>query len=120
MNKVFLMVTTVIVMFHSSSYAATTHCDNFYISDVWVEGARDDNHALANKVVVRIKDSDGSYKQCGGKDYLHIENTSPAYSGMLSIALTAQTTGKKVEIAINTSTTTAYSNQLAFIRIKDK
>ena len=93
------------------------HCDSLYISDVWVEGDRDDGHFLQNKLVVKVNDGSGSY-QCGGKTYLYLENTSPAFSGMLSVALSALATNKEVQIAINTSNTTTYSNQLAFIRIK--
>ncbi len=103
----------------SSSHVAaeTVHCDSLYISDVWVEGDRDDGHVLQNKLIVKVKDSSGTYL-CGGKKYLHLESTSTAFSGMLSIALSALAANKEVEIAINTSNTTVYSHQLAFIRIK--
>ncbi|TDF34972.1 hypothetical protein EYS14_21570 [Alteromonadaceae bacterium M269] len=100
-----------------NAYAATLHCNNLVISDVWVEGDRDDNFAFQNKLVIRIKDENGVYTQCGSKSYMHLENTSPAYSGMLSAALTAQTAKKRVEIAINTNNPTSLSNQLAFIRV---
>jgi hypothetical protein len=109
----------VILLFQSGlSYAETKYCENVYISDVWVEGARDDGLSLSNTLAFRIKDASGSFVKCEGKDYLHLENSSPAYAGMLSAALTAQTTNKVVDIAVNTSTSTAYSHQVAFIHIK--
>ena len=114
MKKLLIFFTSIISL---TTNAATLHCNNLVISDVWVEGDRDDNFAFQNKLIIRIKDENGVYTQCGSKSYMHLENTSPAYSGMLSAALTAQTAKKKVEIAINTSNSTPLSNQLAFIRV---
>ena len=113
----YLVVSGISLFLSVFSYADTLHCDDLYISDVWVEGVRDDGHALQNMLVVKVNDGNGTF-DCGGKTYLHLENTSDAYNSMLSVALSALAANKKVQIAINTNTTTNYSNQLAFIRIK--
>ena len=120
MKKKVLSILILLAWIPLVSNAALVTCDNVYISDVWVEGNRDDGFVLQNTMLIRIKDTGGVYTQCNGKDYFHLENTSQAFSGMLSIALTAQTTGKQVQISINTnqSTSNAYSYQIAYIRIK--
>ncbi len=116
--KRIIFVVSFIFLASANAYAELQYCNNIVITDVWVEGDRDDNHALQNMLVIRVKDHTGNYYNCGEKAYLHLENASSAYAGMLSVALAAQAQSSQVEIAYNTSKTTSYSNQLAFIRIK--
>ncbi|WP_413163185.1 hypothetical protein [Aeromonas salmonicida] len=120
MNKLFFKVFFLFFMSCSThAIADVVHCNNLYVADVLVEGARDDKFILSNKLAIRVKDASGSYVQCGGRDYLHLENTSPAYNGMLSIALAAHASKKTVQIAINTNSINSHSNQIAFIRVMD-
>lgn len=120
MKNVLIMLVGLLGALSSSlAFADTLNCNDLYVSHVYNIGARDDNFMLQNMMVVRLEDGLGNLAQCGGKDYFHLEIGSPAYAGMLSTALTAQTTGHPVQLGINTNTGsgTALSHQLAFILI---
>ncbi|WP_283130814.1 hypothetical protein [Enterovibrio norvegicus] len=93
----------------SSAIAETVDCTNMGIVGVYVEGKRDDNFFFQNRMVIKYS------KDCGGKRWSHTDIDNRAMSGFLSIALAAKASGKKVNIATNTSTQTQLSNQLAYI-----
>lgn len=94
-------------------------CYGLKISSVTVEGDRDDGFPLNNKLVLKFEDSAGLPYNCAGKAYVHLENTHVAYQGFLATALAAQISEKLVDIAVNTSVRTNWSNQLAVIVVKD-
>ncbi|MCG9597450.1 hypothetical protein L1D15_12055 [Vibrio sp. Isolate25] len=93
--------------------AEVVTCDNSEIVQVYVQGKRDDSLYWQNSLVIQYKN------ECGGKNWTHTDIDSRAMSGFLSVALTAKTTGKKVNVAVNTSNPKPHSNELAFIGISD-
>ena len=103
-----------------SAFCEVTYCEDFYISDVWVQGDRDDNSVYQNSLVIRFQNSEGTYLTCGGKDHLYLENTAASFSGMLSIALSAQISGKSVDLAYTTKGGSTNSNKLVFIKMQKK
>lgn len=68
-----------------------------------VQGDREDGHEFQNTLVLTLGNSRGEPYQCGGKPYVHIENTSPAYSSILEIAKHAFETRQFIRIGINPS-----------------
>ena len=99
------------ISFVSNATAQTINCSDLAIDSVVVEGARDDGNYFQNKLIIKLSE------ECGGQLYAHMDNQNPAFNGLLSMALTASTTQKPVNIGVNTNNTTKLSNQLAYISI---
>ena len=109
MKKILLVISCLIPL---QSIAAIEHCDNVKLKTVVVEGPRDDNFYLQNKLVLKLD------QECFGMDYVHAGLKHPAFSGFLAIALAAKAADTPVRIAINTNTTTPLSHQIAFIQLQ--
>ena len=95
----------------SNVSADTITCSNMEIDTVYLEGPRDDEFYLQNKLVIKLTGV------CAGRSWVHIGISHPAMNGFLSIALSAKEQNRKVSIAVNTSNQNGTSNQLAFIGI---
>lgn len=93
--------------------ADTVNCPNMVIKNIYVEGERDDDYMLENKLAIYFS------TMCKGKQWVHLDVTSPLMASYLAVALSANAQKKKVNVAINTSDTTEVSNQLAYIGIGD-
>lgn len=94
----------------SSVKAETIYCPNMNILYVYVEGSRDDNFELQNKLVIFF------LQECAEKRWTHTNIDSPAMSSFLAVALSARANDfGRVSIAVNTSDQTSLSNDLAFI-----
>ena len=94
-------------------------CSDVYVERVSVQGDRDESHYFENKMILRLKGPSGEAMLCGNKEYITLSNTHPAYNGMLSIALTAFTTNKKISVSVNSSVGSSLSNQLSAITITE-
>ena len=93
-------------------FADLISCGPREIIELYVQADRDDNYPHENKLVIVF---DGS---CNGKSQAYIENTHPAYSGLLSTALMAFSTNIPVGSYINSSLTIGQANQLSILALK--
>lgn len=93
------------------SWAERVACHGVMLGNVAVQGPRDDNHFFQNRLTIKL------IEDCAGKRYIHANLDHPAFDGFLSVALTAKTLKKAVNIAVNTSQATSISNQIAYISL---
>ena len=93
--------------------AATVECQGVLLKSVVVEGNRDDGFYFQNRLVLHLE------TLCGDKNYADFTLDNPAFSGFLSVALAAKSAAKRVDIAVNTSTATPISYQLAYIALAE-
>lgn len=101
------------------AFAETVTCEDIYIETVTVEGDRDDGMEFANKLIITFKDQNGLNYRCGGEKYSHLELDHIAAKPLLSLALSAQVTGREVIVLVNTNDKiSTISNQLSAILVK--
>lgn len=91
--------------------SATIDCHDMELKAVAVQGPRDDKHVFQNKLVLKLAEP------CAGMYWVHADVDDSAFAGFLSVALSAQSMGRKVAISVNTSETTGLSNRIAYIAI---
>ncbi len=110
MNKIVkIFFGSLIYLSMNITLADTIDCKDLKIISVTVEGPRDDGFVFQNKLIIQLNGL------CAGKQYMHADLNHPAFDGFLSVALTAKTLEKFVKVAVNTSSTTFASNQIAYI-----
>lgn len=90
-----------------ASHAGLIDCGFATINHVYVNGARDDA-TYSNQLLVELS------APCNGQSLAYIENSSPAYNSLLSMALMAFSTGVQVRVYVNESKT----NQIALMEMK--
>ena len=113
------LIVLIISLFPIISLGDVVTCKNVIVSQVTVEGDRDDGFYFSNNMVLMLKDQSGNVVSCGDKQYVSLGLNHPAFSALLSVALTAQTTKQSVTVLVNTNSnvTTMLSNQLGAIVI---
>lgn len=79
-------------------YAGNKDCGVVALKRVYVQADRVDGSTHGNKMLVSFSSS-----SCPNVTLAYLENTDDAYSGMLTMALTAYTTGKKIRVYIDDS-----------------
>ena len=84
----------------SSAWAGILNCGSREIGLISVQGDREGSHHHENRLVLRLSEN-GSLVSCSGNAYLYLDNSDPAFSGILSTLLSAQAQGKKVDVFAN-------------------
>lgn len=107
-TKSFLVLVLSLMLTPVMSQASTISCGFSTIEHVYVNGDRDDSSVHSNRLLIAPKNG------CNGQALVYIENTSPAYSSFLSMALAAFSSGEQVRIYVNESKT----NQIEFMELK--
>jgi len=94
-------------------------CKNVYINDLWVESNREDagSEIYGDKLFLSLVKESGEPVLCNDKSYVYLANEKPAYNGFLSLALSAISLGKKVDVYINPSADLPIASELAVIRL---
>lgn len=90
---VFLMVLS------ASSFAGIIDCGPATVSKLYVQGDRSDGSFHANKLIIIMGQDKKS--QCSDFTFAYLENNDEAYQGILSMAITAFTAGKKLRVVVN-------------------
>ena len=99
------------------SYGELLNCGYADVDRLIVQGDREGTHGHENTLLASLK-KDGVDVMCSGKNYIYIENTDPAYQGMLSVLLAAQMSGKQVNVFVNTTEITGGNAvEIAFIAL---
>lgn len=111
--KIFgFVVAAAVLVTPTAARAEVAQCKALTFKAVTVEGARDDGHFFANKLIVTLSAA------CGGKTYMHLDMTDPSYLPTLHLALAVKASGKPANVAVNTSKATPLSNQIAYIEFE--
>lgn len=92
----------VLILSSAHSFSEVVNCGSADIRRLAVHGDREGAHDHENKLLIELE-KDSLLYRCDGKSYAYLDNTNPAYSGVLSILLAAQAQGKKVEVWINST-----------------
>ncbi|AIW18592.1 hypothetical protein F0267_28435 [Vibrio coralliilyticus] len=79
-------------------YAGNKSCGIVSLTQVYVQADRVDGSTHGNKMLIGFNSS-----SCPNVQLAYLENTDDAYSGMLSIALAAYTSGKSVHVMVDDS-----------------
>ena len=95
------------------THSAYLDCGVVKLNEVMIQGDRDDGHPHANSLYLVIDSF------CDGANGFYIKNTHPAYNGFVSLALTAYSTTKKINMAVNTSNKIDGSTQISILRTAD-
>jgi hypothetical protein len=82
--------------------AELLNCGESDVKRIVVLGDREGTHAHENKLLVELYNN-GVNVSCAGMPYVYMDFDNPAYSSVLSMLLSAQTTGKKVQVSVNTT-----------------
>ena len=109
--KITVSAGVISLLISSFSMAETTNCTGITLVNVAVQVPRDDNHFFQNRLTIKLA------QECAGKSRIHAKLDHPAFNGFLSLALTAKSSGKPVDIAVNTNQATSISNQIAYISL---
>jgi len=116
LNKILIL--SLLATISTTTKAEFITCKNVKLSIVGVQGDRDDSHPFNNKLIIQLKNSSNATIQCGGKNYIHLDNTESAtYNSLLSIALSAYAAKLNVNVSVNTSSQTDDSNKLSVITL---
>lgn len=75
------------------------------ISSYNVQGDREDDPSLGNRLWLQLVDSNGAAVNCNGTIYIHIDNDKPGFDSMLSTALAAVMTNRAISVWVNPSNT---------------
>ena len=117
MKKLNLVLGCLLTIFPPLSFAAVIDCGSNDIERIMVHGDREGSHAHENKLIVHLTNNGENVFCSSGANYVYIENTSSAYNGILSTMLAAQASGKKIDVAINTTVTAGNAVQIAWITL---
>ncbi|GEM_PF-1756488 len=98
--KVTITLLLLLIPFFSS--AAVVSCATNDVKRILVQADREGSHGHENKLIIQLSNN-GVDILCAGNTYVYIENTSPAYTGVLSVLLAAQASARQVEIFVNTT-----------------
>jgi len=94
MTKRYLLIISLLIC--SPLYAANKDCGVVSLTKVYVQADRIDGSTHGNKMLVGFNSS-----LCSGITLAYLENNDEAFSGMLSMALAAYTTGKKIRVFVD-------------------
>jgi len=111
MNKKFLFF--ICLLFSSPLYAANKDCGLVTLTKVYVQADRIDGSTHGNKMLVGFNSP-----SCVGITLAYLENSDEAFSGMLSIALTAYTTGTKIRVYIDDESDASGAKRLQWLNFQ--
>lgn len=74
---------------------ASDDCGLVSVKNLVVEADRENGSAWANTMHIQITGS-----SCSGIDYAYLKNDRPAYAGILSLLLSAQASGRDVQVIV--------------------
>ena len=89
---------------------ALIDCGVVNIKEIMIQADRDDNHQHANTLFIQTVES------CNSTNSFFIKNNHPAYNTMVSLALTASATNKKLSIALNGSKNFTGATEISILR----
>ncbi|CCN49267.1 conserved hypothetical protein [Vibrio nigripulchritudo MADA3029] len=95
------------------TYAGNKDCGVVALKTVYVQADRVDGSTHGNKMLVGFSSS-----SCPNIKLAYLENTDDAYSGMLSIALTAYTSGKKIRVFVDDSKDASGAKRLQWLNFQ--
>ncbi len=100
------------VFFSVSARADLVSCGEKEIDRVQVQANRDDGHAHANSLMLTSKDN-----SCNSRIYAFLGSDSPVFGAMVSIALAAKVSDKKVEVIINSTNNNGSASEISMLGI---
>lgn len=111
MSKIFLFF--IFLLNCSPLYAANKDCGVVSLTRVYVQADRVDGSTHGNKMLIGFNSP-----SCVGITLAYLENSDEAFSGMLSMALTAYTTGIKVRVFIDDSADATGAKRLQWLNFQ--
>lgn len=99
-----------LTLFSPMSAFAIMSCGTRTIEEVWVEGSRNDNHEHANSMLLKLSGND-----CNNKPYVWLSREDDAFYSLLSIAISARSSGSQVKVFVNQDVTTSTASQLSIL-----
>ena len=104
--KIFKNITLLLLLASIGvSFAGNVYCSGLTINEVFVEGDRQGNYE-EQKLYVKFS------KACNGKYWGYIENTKPAYSGLLTMALVGLKNKYEYKVRVRTDKTDGTGSEL--------
>jgi len=97
----------------SPLYAANKDCGVVSLTRVYVQADRIDGSTHGNKMLVGFNSP-----LCVGITLAYLENSDEAFSGMLSMALTAYTTGRKIRVFIDDASDASGAKRLQWLNFQ--
>jgi hypothetical protein len=89
-------------------------CGSHLLEKVEVQADRDDGHSHNNLLLLKL-----SGYECNGKPFVYLDQSHQMFDAMMSIALSAKVSGKRVNVHVNSSTTNGSASQLSILRLAD-
>lgn len=120
MKRLIFTIGIAFVFIANTSYADLVTCSDLKIVDLGVTGERDDN-MNENIMTFRLKDINGAYYNCAGKQIYALKSSEVNYKSILATALLAKATDSLVEVSVNTNILECAGNicyQVAAIQIQ--
>ena len=111
MTKKFLFF--ICLLISSPIYAANKDCGVVLLTKVYVQADRIDGSTHGNKMLVGFNSP-----SCVGITLAYLENDHDAFAGMLSMALTAYTTGKKIRVYIDDASDSSGAKRLQILNFQ--
>lgn len=99
-----------------TSFAEMVSCGKHDIERILVQGDREGIHAYENKLLVELSQN-GTVITCSGKNYVYMDNTDPAYHGVLSAVLAAYASGRQIEVWVNSTVTADNIVEIAWVTL---
>ena len=103
----------ILLLISSPLYAANKDCGVVSLTRVYVQSDRPDGSPHGNKMLVNFQSA-----SCPDITVAYLENNDDAYSGMLTIALTAYTTGKKIRVFVDDAKDAAGAKRLQWLNFQ--
>jgi len=82
----------------------------------FIEGDWSDAAPYSNRLLLKLTNQDGVSFSCNGKNYVYIENSSGAYSSMVSLVYLVYSTNRYLDIVINPDMTSGDASQIAYLQ----
>ena len=111
MTKKFLFF--ICLLMCSPLYAANKDCGVVLLTKVYVQADRIDGSTHGNKMLVGFNSN-----ACAGVTLAYLENDDEAFSGMLSMALAAYATGKKIRVVIDDASDASGAKRIQWLNFQ--